>query len=239
MAFTAADVMRRASTILQDADAVRWTAIELHDWLNEGIRAVVTVKPNAKSESMILTLEEGTKQELPANVMMLSRVVRNVGPAPGNSPGKAIRTLARREILDAQIPNWHATGGLAYNAVVDMAFQDAMSPREFYVVPGNTGTGRVEAIVGVMPTPVPRPSSGFLDVANYTATVPLSDEYQGVLLDFLLFRAFSKDSAAPDAANRAQAHLTLANQQLQALGVAQATASLANAYGPAGTAPQS
>lgn len=238
MSFTAADVMRRASTILQDADAVHWTAVELCDWLNEGMRAIVTIKPNAKTESMVLSLVSGTKQSLPENVMILSKIVRNVGGAPGNLPGKAIRTLARREIIDAQIPEWHSTSGLAYSAVVDMAFQDPMSPREFYVVPGNTGTGRIEAIVGILPTPVPRPSSGVLDVSSYGATVPLADEYQGILLDFVLFRAFSKDSAAPDAANRAQAHLVLANQSLQALGVAQATMSLANAYGPVGVSQQ-
>ena len=49
MSFTAAQVLKRANTILQDTGAVRWTAIELRDWLNEAMRAVISVKPNAKN----------------------------------------------------------------------------------------------------------------------------------------------------------------------------------------------
>ena len=224
MAFTAADVMRRASTILQDADAVRWTATELRDWLNEAMRAIVTVKPNATSVTVTLTLASGTKQTLPANHTMLHKVVRNAG-------GKAIRTLKRLEIIDAQIPDWHSTVGLPFSAVVDMAFQDPTSPREFYVVPGNTGAGSVEAIVSVIPTPIPLPATGAMDAGSYTTTVPMDDIYQGILLDLVLFRAFSKDSASPDAAQRAQSHLGLAQASLQALGAAQSTMSLAAAYG--------
>lgn len=224
MAFTAADVMRRASTVLQDGDAVHWTATELRDWLNEAMRAIVTVKPNATADTVSLSLVSGTLQTLPDQYTMLHKVVRNAG-------GKAVRTLARREILDAQIPNWHSSSGLPFNAVVDMVLQDPMSPREFYVVPGNTGAGSVEAIVGVVPQPIPLPNSGVLDVSSYTTAVPMDDIYQGILLDLVLFRAFSKDSAAPDAAQRAQAHLGLAQNALQALGVAQGTMSLSSVYG--------
>ena len=224
MAFTAADVMRRASTILQDGDAVHWTATELRDWLNEAMRAIVTVKPNATAATATLTLVQGTKQALPATYTMLHKAVRNAG-------GKAIRTLARREILDAQIPDWHSTSSLPFNAVVDMVLQDPMSPREFYVVPGNAGSGSIEAIVGFVPTPIPLPSTGVLDVSSYTTAVPFDDIYQGILLDLVLFRAFSKDSAAPDAAQRAQAHLGLAQAALQGLGLAQSSMSLAAAYG--------
>ncbi len=226
MTFTAADVMRLASTTLQDGDAVHWTAIELRGWLNEAMRAIVTVKPNATSATATLTLTQGTRQTLPAAYTMLHKVVRNTN-------GKVISTLARREILDAQIPDWHSTTGLPFNAVVDMVLQDPMSLREFYVVPGNTGSGSVEAIVGFVPVPIPLPNTGVLDVSSYTTAVPFDDIYQGILLDLVLFRAFSKDSAAPDAAQRAQGHLGLAQAALQGLGLAQGTMSLASVYGAA------
>ena len=108
-----------------------------------------------------------------------------------------------------------------------------MSPREFYVVPGNTGAGRIEAIVGTVPAPVAAPAGAAaqLDIANYTAPVPMDDIYQGILMDLVLFRAFSKDSAAPDAAGRAQGHLDLANQAIQALGGAQSLLSMGNTAG--------
>lgn len=229
MAFTAADVMKRASTILQDADAVRWTPVELRDWLNEALRAIVAIKPNAKAGNVILDLVAGTKQTLPAEYTILSRVIRNIGAAPGNAPGNAVRVLARREILDSQIPNWHA---LPPAATVTYVWTDLMAMRDFWVVPGNTGTGRIEATVGMIPDEVPLPTNP-LDIEEYDDAVDLDDIYQPILLDFVLFRAFSKDSAAPDAAARAGTHLQLASQALGALGTGQSAVSLASAYAPA------
>lgn len=224
MAVAASVIMKRASTILQDADAVRWTAMELHDWLNEAQRAVSIAKPTAKSGTVSLTLVPGTKQVLPAQYTILSRIIRN-----GGANGKAVRQLARREILDAQIPGWHSTSTLSFNASVEYVIQDIMNPREFYVAPGNTGTGELEAIVGIIPTPVAIPASP-LGIESYTGNIDLPDIYQGVLLDFLLFRAFSKDSAAPDAAGRAQAHLALATNALGAMGASESAVSMATAY---------
>ena len=229
MAFTAATVMKRANTILQDVGAIRWTPSELHDWLNEAMRAIVTVKPNAKTQSVVLELSVGTRQNLAQQYTMLSAVVRNMG-LNGSTPGKAVRQIADRTLLDAQIPGWHDSNILPFTEVVEYAVQDKMSPREFYVVPGNNGQGRLEAIVGIVPPSVPAPAgTGVLTIDSYIGVVPMDDIYQGIILDLVLFRAFSKDSAAPDAAQRSQAHLALANQALQALGGAQSLLSMGNA----------
>lgn len=225
MAVQASSIMRRASTILQDADAVRWTAIELHDWLNEAQRAITIAKPTAKSGTVELSLDEGTRQELPEEYTILSRIVRNAGPE-----GRAVRQLARREILDAQVPGWHSTSVLPFAASVEYVFQDMMSPREFYVAPGNTGTGAVEAIVGMVPQDVPKPAGVGLSIEDYDGEIDLPDIYQSILLDMLLFRAFSKDSAAPDAANRAQAHMQLATNALGAMGASDMAVGMATAY---------
>lgn len=228
MAFTAATVMTRASTILQDAGAIRWTPPELRDWLNESLRAIVAIKPNAKSGNVVLTLAAGTKQDLPEQYTILSRVIRNVGQAPGNAPGNSVRVLASREILDSQIPNWHA---LTAVPEVSYVWTDLMALRDFWVAPPNNGSGRVEATVGMIPTDVPAPTNP-LNISSYTTDVDLPDIYQPIILDFILFRAFSKDSDAPDAAQRSMAHLQLASQALNALGTGQAAVSLASAYAP-------
>lgn len=222
MSFTAAAVMKRANTILQDAGAVYWTGPELRDWLNEAQRAVVMAKPDALAATVTLTLASGTKQTLPAQYSALSRVIRN-----GGASGRAVKVLAKREILDAQVPGWHNTATMPFNAVVNMVFQDELTPREFYVVPGNTGTGTLEAVCIKNPTEIAGTS---LDLDDYSTNVAMPDEYQPILLDFLLFRAFSKDSAAPDAAQRAMAHLELATRQLTAMGAAQQAVSLATQY---------
>lgn len=233
MAFTAAQVMKRASTILQDADAIRWTPVELCDWLNEALRAIVAIKPNAKAGNVILTLAAGTKQTLPEQYTILSRVLRNIGPTPGNAPGKAIRTLAKRDILDAQIPGWHDPAVLPATAAVSYVWQDLMALREFWVAPANDGNGRIEVTVGMIPTPVTAPSNP-LDIDAYVQAVDLPDLFQPIILDMILYRAFSKDSAAPDAAQRAGAHMQSAASGLEALSGGQNAVSLAAAFAAAG-----
>lgn len=230
MPFTAADVMKRASTILQDTNAVRWTAMELCDWLNEAQRIIVAAKPNALSKTVTLTLGQGTRQELPAAYTILSKVVCNA--AVDGTARNAVRTLARRELLDTQMPGWHDTTKLPFNAQVSMVWQDFMAPREFYVVPGNTGTGRVQAIVGTNPVPVPLPDGNPLDTDSYVTLLGFPDLYQSILLDLVLARAFAKDSASPDAMQRSGNHLQLATNALAALSGSEGNSGLAYAFAP-------
>lgn len=229
MAFTAAAVLKRANTVLQDNGAVRWTPIELRDWLNEAMRSIVTMKPNARSGVVELTLAAGTRQTLPAAYTLLSQVLYNL--EANGTPGRAIRTVVNRQMLDAQIPNWNSPVGLPYSAVVNLVLQDMMTPREFFVVPGALANTRVAAIVGMQSVDIPLPGGGnALDLDSYTTEVQMEDQYQGILLDLILFRAFSKDAGSGDAAQRSSIHLTQATNQLVALGTAQDAASLAAAF---------
>ena len=233
MAFSAASVMRKANTILQDNGAVRWTAMEMCDWLNDAMRAVVTMKPNALSGSVALTLVAGTRQTLPDEYAVLTQVVANLVGATGFTRGEAIRVVQNRQMLDSRIPNWHSNsaGGIPFAGNISYVLQEPMAPREFYVVPGAIAGTRIEAIVGKKAVDVPIPTSGnVLDVNAYTTVVEFDDLYQAILLDLLLFRAFSKDSGAPDGPGRSQNHLTLATNQLVALGTAQDAAGLATAF---------
>ena len=127
MAFKASEVMKRASTVLQDASAERWTAMELHDWLNQALVEVATMKPNAKTVVATMDLAVGTVQSVPPEYTCLSRVLRNVGAGAG-SGGTAITVLARREILDRQMPGWQDPAVLPNGKTVNMVYQDLAAP---------------------------------------------------------------------------------------------------------------
>lgn len=223
MSFTAADVMKRASTVLQDNGAVRWTAPEMRDYLNDGLREIVTLKPNAKTATVPLALDLGAKQSLPSQYTVLCDVICN--RITGNS--KAVRVLASRQIMDAQIPGWQDSATLPFSAAVTHVIQDLRDPRTFYVVPGNTGDGEIEAVVGTMPTPVAVPGANVLEIDSYNSAVDLSDVYQNALINYVLYRAFSKDSAQPGAAARAAAHFELFNAAVTGFGAAETAMSLA------------
>ena len=229
MAFTARDVMVEASRTLRDATFVRWTPPELLEYVNAAVRAVVERKPTATTATVTLDLDLGTLQTLPAAYTVLSRVTRNLtSPHPTPVGGKAVRALADTSLLDAQIPGWQDSEVLPFAKVVEHVIQDAADPRTFLVVPGNDGTGMLEAIVGTWPAPIPAPAGALAQSAlNYTAAVPLPDAYRNAVLNFVLHKAYAKDSAQEGAAARAVAHLEMFTTALSDIGGSETALGLA------------
>lgn len=203
MAFTAAEVMQRAADTLQDANGVRWPATELHGYLNDGLREIATLKPNAKTETVNLLLAAGTKQDLPDQYTVLSRVSRNMTDA--TTGGGAIRTLDSRSILDSFLPGWQDESAIPFAAKVVHVIHDIADPKTFYVAPGNDGSGIIEAVVGVLPDDVATPASPN-SIAAYSTAVDIDDVYMNALTDYVLYRSYSKDARVAGSAVRSAAH---------------------------------
>lgn len=189
---TAQAVINKAQIILQDTTGVRWPDSELIDWLNDGQREVVLYKPNAFIKSLAVRLVGGTKQSLPADGVQLIDVVRNMG-TNGTTPGRAVR-ITMREVLDSQIPDWHSETA---NSVVKHYVYSLLDPKNFYVYPPQpaAGQGYVEMVYGASPTD-----------AAINGTITLDDIYQNVLVDYILYRAYSKDTEYAADQNRAATH---------------------------------
>jgi hypothetical protein len=187
---TAASVIDKAQVILQDTTGIRWPDDELLGWLNDGQREIVLYKPNAFVRNTSVQMTTGTKQGLPADGVQLLDVVRNMG-TNGSTPGRAVR-ITIREILDSQIPNWHTEAPA--NEVKHYMYS-MLDPKNFYVYPPNTGQGHVELIYGAAPTE-----------ATLQSTITLDDIYQTILMDYILYRAYSKDTEFAADVNRASSH---------------------------------
>ena len=217
MSMTAAEVMRRANITLNDTGLVRSTAPELRDYLNDAMREVALSKPNAITDTVELSLVKGTRQALAADHISIQRVTRNLDTIDSDpekrAGGRAIRAVAR-ETLDAVMPGWQDPDSLPYSAVVDHVLVDIANPREFFVVPGNDGTGVVEATVAVMPTDVPLPGANQLQIESYTTQLDVPDIYRSALVNYVLHRAYAKDGDNPASANRAAAHFAAFQQSL-------------------------
>jgi len=205
MATTGASLLTSASILLLDEDRIRWPLPELVGWINEAQRAIVLAKPSAKSESVVISLIAGTLQSLTnTDHLALLRIPRNiVTEGPPRVGGRAIRPTTR-ELLDASSPGWHEPDTFAYKKDVRQYVYDEESPREFYVFPGNLGTGKIEAVVSVLPTRLTA-SGDVHDIDSYGASIGLPEPYAPVILDWVLYRAFSKDSMEADT-GRAQLH---------------------------------
>jgi hypothetical protein len=187
---TVASVIDKTQVILQDTTGIRWPDDELLGWLNDGQREIVLYKPNTFVRNTSVRMSSGTKQGLPADGVQLIDVVRNMG-INGSTAGRAIR-ITMREILDSQIPNWHTE---TPDNEVKHYMYSMLDPKNFYVYPPNTGNGYVELVYGAAPTD-----------ATLNSTITLDDIYQTILVDYILYRAYSKDTEFAADVNRASSH---------------------------------
>lgn len=190
----ARELMERVRTIIQDATSVRWPLPELCMWLNDGQKEIILQKPSASSRTVEIPLREGTLQAIPDEFIMLLRVVRNVGGRPV--------TIVARDLLDAQSPDWHQA---RESAGARHAIMDEADPKAFYVYPPNDGTGRLEVIMSAVPAVIT--AQGDPDeLESYSAPTSINTIYDNALVDYVLYRAYSKDAQNAGAANRAALH---------------------------------
>lgn len=198
MAITAASIVHRVVDILQDTTSVRWPIPELVRYLNDGQREVVLYRPDATIKDATIACAAGAKQALPSDGAKLIDVIRN-SAAAGTS--KAVRMVAR-EVLDAQIPNWYGlTGELD---VVHFTY-DPRDPKTFFVYPPALTTSRVDITYSAFPANVAEPADG-TTYSDVSGNMDLPDIYGNVVTDYILYRAYSKDSEYAGNAQRAQAH---------------------------------
>lgn len=189
---TAQEVINKVQIILQDTTGIRWPdSTELLGWLNDGQREVLVLKPNACVVNNSVQLRAGTKQSIPVDGIQLVDVTRNMG-ADGETPGRAIR-IAMREILDAQNPDWHT---MQQAAIIKHYTFTPLDPKHFYVYPPADGTTQVEMVYSAVP----------YKITALSQVISLDDIYANVLVDYVLYRAYSKDTDYAADAARAGNH---------------------------------
>lgn len=207
---TVASILTKVSTILQDPTNIRWPTDELILWLNDGQREVALYKPNAFVVNTAVICVAGTKQTLPAAAVSLIDVVRNMG-TNGTTPGNSIRAVSR-EILDTQVPNWHAS---TPSATVKHFVYTPLDSKTYYVYPPQpaSGQGYVELVYVAAPTD-----------AVSGGVITLDDIYVTALISYILFRAYSKDAEYANNATLASTYY----QQFQGLLQGKVTAEAAS-----------
>jgi hypothetical protein len=176
----ASKIIDRVKEVLQDNNSVTWTETQLIEWLNDALRAVVDNRPDATSVTASMALAAGTKQSLPAGGAKLLKVIRNMG-AGGATPGRAIR-IVDQDTLDENAPNWHADTPTA--EVKAYVFDAEADPKVFYVTPPADGTAQVEIAYSADPT----------EITAVGDTVPVPDVYAPSLIEWMLYRCFSRES---------------------------------------------
>jgi hypothetical protein len=172
----------------EDDSAYRYADAEILTWLNEAQVALCTVVPAESTKTVGIPLVAGALQTLPAEAISLNSILRNLGVG-GVTPGNAI-TPTVRNMLDVFVPSWQ---NAAQTAAIVHYIPDATNPKRFHVYPPSVVNNYVEAVYTVVPTPL----------GSLASVVSVNDTYVPALVNYVLFRLYSKD--AEDASNAALA----------------------------------
>lgn len=216
MPIIASDVLKRVATILFDEGATRWPYVELVDWLNDALKEITLRAPQHVSKTVVIPLQVGTQQSLPAEYLSLLRVNANV-TATGQvvaSRGTTVRPITRAA-LDHQIPQWQNGSVLVFTSEVSHIIDDPAASDTFLVAPGNDGTGQIEALVAKRPDMVDVPSNPLV-LDGYNTVIDIDEVYLSALVDFVVSKALTKDVNVQGGPQRAQNHY---NMFASALGI--------------------
>ena len=140
-------------------------------------------RPDANSVTANISTVADSRQTLPTDGAYLISVVRNEAGSK-----RAVRPI-ERHVLDSQNPDWHTVNGTTSTQTAKYYVYEKDSPKVFYLYPApQAGTN-----VSIQYARIP---------AAHTATnevISLDDTYAGLIIDFLLYRAYSKDASVGDA----------------------------------------
>lgn len=187
---------------LVDADAVTWTDEDLIEDMNEGIRALCTVKTDAYVISDFVDLEEGIRQTLPEGSVALFGVDEN------EASGRRV-TPVDRELLDETAAMWPA-GQKTVDVIHYCA--DPRNKVQFIVYPPNDGSGSVRVTRGALPDAV-------LASGGASAAWPLNDQYEPAIVQYMMGAAYRRNTQRQDlvkSGDYMQKFFTLAGLSAQA-----------------------
>lgn len=186
------DIIDRVTDLLLDKDRpddqARWTDAELIRWLNDSRMAILTRRPAACSKTVVQALVAGSLQALPTDGVMLLDVVRNMGVG-GATPGRSIRRTDRQNIDDTD-PYWHKA---RQSAEISQFTYDDRAPREYFVYPPATAGTQIQLVHAAIPAAI----------SAATDSLDFGLEYMDAVVNYVCYRAKSKDSEYANAAEAA------------------------------------
>lgn len=173
MATKVRSLLNRAAAILNDEEFVRWEEAELLEWLNDGQRVIA--RGPATDAYVVrgnVTTVTGTVQNLPSDGIRLIDVVKDV------STGQSINH-ADYAMANMLASRWReASSGVAENY-----FYDDRNPKQFEVYPPQDAGTILEVLYNANPGD-----------ALINGVIIIDDMYADVLIDYIVYRALSKDT---------------------------------------------
>ena len=192
-------IIQRVQRICNDKTGIVWPETELLEDFNDAIKDIVLHRPDASTVNTTFDCAtSSSKQFLPSDALRLVEVVRNIG---GN-----VITNIDRSTLNATRPDWHQS---TPTIAIEHYVYDERNPKAFYLYPrpANNGNGphEIEIIYSTCPAEIIIEEAAIKNGTD-TTTIPLDDTYVNAIIDFMLYRAYSKDLGSAANAQRSASH---------------------------------
>lgn len=195
-----------ASEQLQDPSFDDLSESQLVAWGNMGSAQIAAFVPSACTVIESVKLAAGPRQTIAASGMVFIRAIRNMG-TDGNTPGQAIIMVDNIEILNAFNMSWPTETQVA---VIKEVVKDPVVEGVFWTFPPADGSSYIEIERSDKPAPVIWDSAH----AWETVKIGITNEYIGALLDYILYRAYSRDADYPGNIEKATLHKQAFDQAL-------------------------
>ena len=183
------DLIDKAEEILQDNTNVKWSQQSLLSYLNDAQREIVLIRPDANVSNEQFTLAQSAKQTLPADALRLLSLYKNASPTT-----KTIQNI-QKKVLDDTVSDWYGTSG----TFVEYYVYDERDPKNFYVYPHPSGGGhKADIVFSFAPDKI-----NIADFSTSTTVIGLDDIYANAIFDYMLYRAYQKDTESASDLNKA------------------------------------
>jgi hypothetical protein len=188
----AKSIIDLAAVALDDTARVNWTETELLWWLRLSQTEMVNLAPFTNIKNIITKLVPG---------VLLVDIPYNYGT--GNRVGGAIIRVPK-ELMDKRIPGWTTATA---SPIIKRYVYNQKDPMVYYVYPPQpTLSTYVELAYAAVP--------GWVANINPGTKITVDDQYQNVLLNLILAKAFAKDSEYGNNIAKAREYRALAEQEL-------------------------
>ncbi|EJL6538956.1 MULTISPECIES: DUF6682 family protein [Vibrio] len=181
MSVTIKGLIDRVARDLIDVRHVRWSRPELMDFVNDAISAMVIRRPDL-SRTTAMIESSSYQVSLPADAYQILAV---------NHINQQAAQFVNIHKLNQLYPEWRKTAGVPVCWT-----RNELDETTLFLYPSPQAPVNVELVY-----------SRTLQVASESDVFPLPEIYLGVVSDFVMYRAYNKDSQNPAEGQKAQLHL--------------------------------
>lgn len=190
------EVLQTVTFILNDRDMVTHTQTDLLYAVNMAIRVICDIRSDASSAIGEVVLEDGILQSLPDGGLRLLDSCYRMNDDDTFSP---LQLISRKD-MDRLDPTWPSAPA---GKVREIAY-DERHPGRFWTIPPAVAGDRLELMYSTVPDQVTEPED----------RLPVSDKYAPMVVEYVLYLMFSRDSENSRNQNRASGHLQTCLQLL-------------------------